>query len=94
LGDQLLVRMEPEEPTSELVFLPQARRADRQPRRGLVVATGAGQTTATGGRMPMAVAAGDIVLVPPNAGQGLRLRLNGQEHLLVRERDVLAIIEN
>jgi len=60
----------------------------QRPWRGTIVARGDGKDR------PYQVRVGDLVVFPAGCGQGLRLRLNGQEHVLVRERDALGVIED
>lgn len=77
-------------PSSREALIVPARGAEGEQGRvrcGIVVARGRGE-----GR-PREVRVGDVIVFPAGLGQGLRLRLNGREHVLVREQDALAIIE-
>ena len=86
---RLLVRIEPPVPVSESLIMPGGSQSqERRIRQGTVVARGGDD-----GHLASAVRVGDVVLFPAGCAQGLRLRLNGQEHLLVREQDVLAIMQ-
>jgi co-chaperonin GroES (HSP10) len=91
INGQLLVRIEPTEPRSDLLIaLPTGSGVDpRQPRRGTVVARGARDANGAASQVDV----GDLVLFPASCGHGLRLRINGHEHVLVRERDVLAVVD-
>ena len=93
-GGRLLVRIErdPEDSTS-LIARPLGLDAERRRiRRGVVIARP--RSDDNGKRPETPVRVGDVVLFPAGCGQGLRLRINGHEHVLVREQDVLATVED
>ena len=84
LNDRVLVkRLESEEKTAGGLFIPDT--AKEKPSRGEVVAVGPGKC------VPMSVKAGDIVLF--NKYAGTEIKLDGEEHLVMREDDILAIID-
>ncbi len=91
LNDRVLVRrLEMEEKTSGGIIIPDT--AKEKPMRGQVVAAGPGKMDEEGKRMKMAVAKGDTVLF--NKYAGTEVKLDGVEHLVMREDDILAIIED
>jgi chaperonin GroES len=64
--------------------------AKETPSRGNVVAAGPGKLADDGKRTALAVKAGDLVLF--NKYAGTEISLDGEEHLVMREDDILAII--
>ena len=90
LNDRVLVkRLESEEKTAGGLYIPDT--AKEKPSKGEVVAAGPGKTAEDGKRVAMAVKAGDIVLF--NKYAGAEVKLDGVEHLVMREDDILAIIK-
>jgi chaperonin GroES len=90
LGDRLLVkRLEPEEVKKGGIIIPDT--AKEKPQKGKVVAVGPGKTDESGKRIKMEVKKGDRVLFGKYAGT--ELQLDDEEHLILREDDILAIIE-
>lgn len=90
LNDRVLVkRLESEEKTAGGLFIPDT--AKEKPSRGEVIAAGPGKSDDSGKRVPMSVKAGDIVLF--NKYAGTEIKLDGEEHLVMREDDILAIID-
>ena len=65
--------------------------AKEKPQQGKVIAAGNGKTTDDGKRIPLDVTAGDTILFGKYSGQ--EIKLDGEEYLIMREDDVLAIIE-
>ncbi len=89
LSDRVLVkRLETEEKTAGGLFIPDT--AKEKPSRGEVVAVGPGKRDDSGKFMAPEVKAGDIVLFSKYAGTDIKL--DGVEHLVMREDDILAII--
>lgn len=89
LNDRVLVkRLESEEKTAGGLFIPDT--AKEKPSKGQVVAVGPGKTE-DGQRVPMAVKPGDEVLF--NKYAGTEIKLDGIDHLVMREDDILAIIK-
>ncbi len=89
LNDRVLVkRLEGEEKTAGGLFIPDT--AKEKPSKGEVVAVGPGKTTDDGKKLVMTVKAGDLVLF--NKYAGTEIKLDGVDHLVLREDDVLAII--
>ena len=89
LNDRVLVkRLESEEKTAGGLYIPDT--AKEKPSKGEVVAVGPGKTTEDGKQVAMTVKAGDMVLF--NKYAGTEIKLDGVDHLVMREDDILAII--
>jgi chaperonin GroES len=90
LSDRLLVlRIEEDEETSGGIVIPDT--AKEKPQEGEVVAVGSGKLNEKGARIPMAVKAKDRVLFGKYAGT--EVTIDGVEHLIMREEDILAVLE-
>ena len=90
LGDRLLVKPnESEEKTKSGIVLPDS--AKEKPQEGSVIATGDGARDEDGKKIPMEVKKGDVVLYSKYAGT--EVKIDGIEHLIIKENDVLAIVE-
>ena len=90
LSDRVLVkRLELEEKTAGGLFIPDT--AKEKPSRGEVVAVGTGRVTEDGKTLPMNVKKGDLVLFSKYAGT--EITIGDDEHLVMREDDLLAIIK-
>lgn len=91
LSDRLLVkRVENEEKTAGGIFIPDA--AKEKPQQGLVVAAGPGKALDNGELRAMDVKAGDKIFFRKFAGT--EITVAGEEHLILREDEVLAVIED
>jgi chaperonin GroES len=91
LGDRLIVKpLEQEEVTSGGIVLPET--AKEKPQKGEVVAAGPGARDEDGERIPMDVSVGDTVLFAKYAGT--EIKLDGDKHLILRETDILAIVDD
>jgi chaperonin GroES len=91
LGDRLLVRpVEQEEMTASGIVLPET--AKEKPQKGEVLAAGPGARDESGKRIEMDVSVGDKVLFAKYAGT--EIKLDGDKLLILRESDVLAIVED
>lgn len=89
LNDRVLVkRLESEEKTAGGLFIPDT--AKEKPSKGEIVAVGPGKVADNGNRVEMAVKKGDQVLF--NKYAGTEVKLDGVEHLVMREEDILAVI--
>lgn len=89
LHDRVLVkRIESEEKTAGGLYIPDT--AKEKPSRGAIVAVGPGKRDDAGKLIPMCVKAGDLVLF--NKYAGTDVKLDGEDHLVMREDDILAII--
>ncbi len=65
--------------------------AKEKPQQGKVIAAGSGTTTDDGRHIPLDVTAGDMILFGKYSGQ--EIKLDGREYLIMKEDDVLAIVE-
>ncbi|MCB0219211.1 MAG: co-chaperone GroES [Chrysiogenetes bacterium] len=91
LGDRLLVeRLEAEEKTKGGLIIPDA--AKEKPQEGKVVAVGNGVLGEDGKRVPLEVKAGDTVLF--SKWGGTEVTLDGKEVLIMKEEDILGIVES
>jgi chaperonin GroES len=91
LGDRLVIKpIEQEDVTSSGIFLPET--AKEKPQQGKVVAAGPGARKESGERITLDVQVDDTVLYAKYAGTSIKL--DGQEYLILKETDVLAIVEN
>lgn len=90
LQDRILVkRVEEEETTSGGIIIPDS--AKEKPQEGQVVAVGPGKTLDSGEIAEPGVKAGDRILFSKYAGTDVNV--DGDEHIIIREDDVLAIYE-
>jgi len=90
LQDRVIVkRVDEEEKTSGGIIIPDT--AKEKPMEGEVVAVGGGKILDNGTKVPMDVKAGDRVLFGKYAGT--EVKIDGVEHLIMREDDILGIIE-
>ena len=90
LNDRVLVvRVDEEEKTSGGIIIPDT--AKEKPQEGKVVAAGPGKVDENGERIPMEVKAGDRILFGKYAGN--EIKIDGVEHLIMREDDILGIID-
>ena len=90
LGDRLLVKPKPsEETTKSGIVLPDS--AQEKPQEGTVVSTGPGGKDDSGKVVAMEVKKGEIVLYSKYSGT--EVKIDGKEHLIIKESDVLAIVE-
>jgi chaperonin GroES len=90
LNDRVLVRrLEGEEKTSGGIIIPDS--AKEKPQRGEVMAAGPGKSDKDGNLVPMTVKKGDKVLFAKYAGT--EFKMDGVEYLIMREDDILAVIE-
>jgi chaperonin GroES len=90
LGDRLVIEpMEQEEMTASGLVLPET--AKEKPQQGTILATGPGRRDDDGKRIEMDVAVGDTVLYAKYAGT--EVKIDGKKLLILKESDVLAIVE-
>lgn len=89
LHDRIIVRRDEEgEQQRGGIVIPDT--AKEKPQRGTVIAAGNG-TVKDGARVPLDVKAGDAILFGKYGGQ--EIKLDGEEYLIMREDEVLAVIE-
>jgi chaperonin GroES len=90
LQDRILVkRIEEEETTAGGIIIPDT--AKEKPMEGKVIAVGRGKVSEDGKLMPLHVKKGDRILFSTYAGT--EVKIGGEEHLIMREEDVLGVIE-
>jgi chaperonin GroES len=90
LGDRTVIEpLEQEETTPSGLVIPDT--AKEKPQRGKILAVGAGARDEDGKRIPMDVKVGDIVLFAKYAGS--EIKVDGKKLLIIKESDILAIIE-
>jgi chaperonin GroES len=90
LHDRILVkRIEEGEQKIGGIIIPDS--AKEKPQQGKVVAVGAGKIKDDGGRITLDVKAGDTILFGKYSGQ--EIKLDGEEFLIMREEEVLAILD-
>ncbi len=91
LQDRILIkRIEEEAKTKGGIIIPDA--AKEKPQEGKVVAVGDGKMLENGKRVAVQVKAGDKILFGKYSGT--EIKIDGEEHLILREDDVLAIMED
>jgi chaperonin GroES len=90
LGDRLIVEpIEQEEVTASGIVLPET--AKEKPQQGKVLAVGPGRRDEAGKRIDMDVQEGDTVLFAKYSGT--EVKLDGKKYLILKESDVLAVME-
>ncbi len=90
LHDRLIVqRLEEEEKTKGGIIIPDT--AKEKPIEGKVIAVGGGRIKKDGSKIPLEIKKGDRVLYAKYAGT--EVKIDGEEYLMMKEDDVLAIIE-
>jgi chaperonin GroES len=90
LGDRVVVEpIEQDEITAGGIMLPDT--AKEKPQEGTILAVGPGNRNDAGERVQLDVAVGDIVLYAKYAGT--EIKLEGEKVLVLRESDILAIVE-
>jgi chaperonin GroES len=92
LGDRLVVRRnDAEDTTSGGIVLPDS--AKNKPQRGKVIAVGPGRVLKDGKRRELQVREGDTILFTAWAGDEFREGSSRESILLMREEDVLAVVD-
>jgi chaperonin GroES len=90
LHDRILVqRVEETEQKVGGIIIPDT--AKEKPQQGKVIAVGSGKIKDDGTRIPMDVKPGDLILFGKYSGQ--EIKLDGVEYLIVREEEVLGVLE-
>ena len=90
LNDRILIkRLESEEKTKGGIIIPDA--AKEKPLEGKVIAVGGGKKDEKGKAIPMVVKKGDRVLFGKYSGN--EIKIDGEEMMIIREDDILAVIE-
>ena len=90
LQDRVIVkRLEEEEKTKGGIIIPDT--AKEKPQEGKVIAVGKGKLTEDGKVIPLDVKVGDKILFGKYSGT--EIKIGGEEHLIMREEDILGVIE-
>lgn len=90
LGDRVLAkRIEAEDVTKGGIVLPDS--AKEKPKEGKVVSVGKGKIDDNGKNIPLSVKVGDKILFTSYAGT--EIKIEGEEHLILGQEDILAIVE-
>ena len=89
LQDRVIVRRLEEEKTKGGIIIPDT--AKEKPQEGKIVAVGKGKVTEDGKVIPLDVKVGDKILFGKYSGT--EIKIEGEEHLIMREEDILGIIE-
>ena len=92
LGDRVLIEPQKEEEESKKggIIIPDS--AKEKPMQGKVIAVGAGKSDDNGKPIPMNVKKGNMVLLPKYGGT--EVKIEDREYQIVREDDILGIVEN
>jgi chaperonin GroES len=86
----LVVRVEEREKTTGGIIIPDT--AKEKPQKGKVIEVGPGRWGENGKRIPMEVKKGNSVLFGKYAGS--EIKIDGKEHLIITEDDILGIMDN
>lgn len=90
LGDRVLVVLSSsEEVSAGGIFIPST--AQEKPQTAVVVAVGPGRVTDNGALIEPRVKTGDVVLLPKYAGT--EIRIEGKDHIVLSESDIVAVVE-
>lgn len=90
LQDRIIVkRLEEENKTSGGIYIPDT--AKEKPQKGEIIAVGKGKVTEDGKVLPIDVKVGDKVLFGKYAGT--EIKIDGVDYLIMREDDILGVIE-
>jgi len=90
LHDRVIVqRLDEGEQTFGGIIIPDS--AKEKPQRGKVIAAGNGKVSDDGTRVPLDIKAGDVILFGKYTSQ--EVKLDGEEYLIMREDEVLAVID-
>jgi len=90
LGDRVVIELvEAEERTASGLVLPDT--AKEKPQEGRVVAVGSGRVLDSGERVAVEVKTGDRIIFSKYAGT--EVKYEGKEYLILRESDILAVVE-
>lgn len=91
LGDRVVVEpIEQEDTTASGLLLPET--AKEKPQQGKILAAGLGKKDDDGDRITLDVSEGDVVLFAKYAGT--EIKLNGRKVLIMKESDILGIVES
>ncbi|KAI7886675.1 chaperonin GroS [Lichtheimia hyalospora FSU 10163] len=90
LLDRVLVqRIKPQEKTASGIFIPE--KAQEASNQAVVLAVGKGALNKEGNHIPLQVATGDKVILPPFGGSAIKVQ--GEEYFLFRDSEIVAKVE-
>lgn len=90
LGDRVVIKaLEKEEKTISGIVLPDT--AKEKPQKGTIIAVGTGKVLDNGQRVALEVKEGQEVIFSKYAGT--EIKIDGQDYLILSERDILAVVE-
>ena len=90
LGDSIVVEpLEAVEKTKGGIILPDT--AKEKPQEAKVVELGTGKTSKDGKKIPFNVKKGDLVLIEKYGGN--EVKIDGEEYIITKEEDILAVLE-
>ncbi|UOR10295.1 co-chaperone GroES [Halobacillus amylolyticus] len=90
LGDRIVIELvEEEQTTASGIVLPDS--AKEKPQEGKIVAVGTGRVTENGEKIALEVSQGDHVIYSKFAGT--EVKYEGNEYLIIRESDILAVVQ-
>ena len=90
LYDRVVIERQEETTTGGLVVIPDS--AKEKPMRGLVVAVGEGKLLDDGKLRPLLVKISDVVLIGKYAGT--EVKVNDKEYVVLREDDIMGVVES
>ncbi|WP_018962962.1 co-chaperone GroES [Coprothermobacter platensis] len=89
LGDRVLLKpLDQEEKTKSGIVIPDT--AKEKPQKGKILSVGSGRILDNGTKVPLEVQVGDIVMFSKYSGT--EVKVDGEEYLIVSERDILAVV--
>jgi chaperonin GroES len=92
LGGRVIIEpIEQEEMTAGGIILPET--AKEKPQEGKVLAVGPGDRNEKGERVPMDLKVGDKILFAKYSGTEVPIKVGGKKLLILRESDILAVVE-
>jgi chaperonin GroES len=92
IRDRLIVKpIEAETTTASGIVIPNSAKENEKSLKGKVLGVGGGRITDNGTLIPMVVQEGNTVLFGQYAGNGVKI--NGEEHLVLKEDEVMAILD-
>ncbi|KGX88348.1 molecular chaperone GroES [Pontibacillus halophilus JSM 076056 = DSM 19796] len=90
LGDRVVIEIvEKEQTTASGIVLPDS--AQEKPQEGKIVAVGSGRVTDNGEKFALEVSEGDQIIFSKFAGT--EVKYQGKEYLILRENDILAVVD-
>jgi len=91
LGDRVVIEpLKGEERTESGLFIPET--AKEKPQQGRIIAVGAGKKDEDGKRIPVDVEVGQVILFAKYSGT--EIKIDGQKLLILKEADILAVVES